>query len=95
VVVHREPEQDHEEEERQPVGDAADRREAEQRFEVALLEDEHENAVGGADGEQVEQDRLDRDDDRAERDEQQQEGESEHECEHDRRVRLHRIVEVA
>ena len=34
---------------------------------AALLEDEHEHAVGGADRQQVEHDRLDRDDERAER----------------------------
>jgi hypothetical protein len=39
---------------------------AEQPLQVAVLEDPDEHAVGGADREQVEQDRLERDHDRAE-----------------------------
>ena len=46
------------------------------------LEDEHQDAVGGGDGEQVEHDRLDRDDERAEGEEQDQERECEHEGDH-------------
>ena len=61
---------------------------------AAVLEDEHQQAVRGADREQVEEDRLDRDHDRAERDQQQQEAEREHEGEHERRVALHLLVEV-
>jgi len=49
VVVHREPEQDHEQEQRQPVRDTAVRGEPEQAFEVAVLEHQHEHAVGGPD----------------------------------------------
>ena len=60
----------------------------------AVLEDEHQQPVGGADREQVEQHRLDRDHDRPERHEQQQEAEREHEREHERRVALHLLVEV-
>ena len=41
--------------------------------EPAVLEDEHEQPERGARREQVQQDRLDRDDDRAEGDEQQHE----------------------
>ena len=52
----------------------------------ALLEDQHQQAVGRADREQVHQDRLDRHDDRAEGEHQQQEAEAEHEGEDDRRV---------
>ena len=55
--------------------DAAVRVEVEQALAPAPLEDGDEHAVGGADREQVEDDRLDRDHDRAERDEQQQERE--------------------
>ena len=84
VVVHREPEQDHEQEQRQPVGHPAVRGEPEQRLAVAVLEDEHQHAVGGADREQVEDDRLDRDHDRAERDQHQQEREPEDEGEDQR-----------
>jgi hypothetical protein len=65
---------------------------------VALLEHEDEHAIGGSDGEQVEQDRLERDDDRAERDEQQHKRETEHEragragsgSEHERQPAEHR-----
>ena len=48
VVVHREPEQDHEQEQRQPVRHPAGGREAEQRLSVAVLEHQHEHAVGSA-----------------------------------------------
>ena len=94
VVVHRQAEQDHEQEQRDPGGDAADRLEVEQLLAVAVLEDEHEDAVGGADRQQVEDDRLDRHDDRAERDQQQDEREAEHEQEHDRRARHQDVDEV-
>ena len=50
----------------------------------ALLEDEHEQPVGGSDREQVERDRDRGDHDRAERDREQDEAEPEHEGEHDR-----------
>ena len=50
----------------------------------AFLEDEHEQAVGGSDREQVERDRDGGDDDRAEGDGEQNEAEAEHEGEHDR-----------
>jgi hypothetical protein len=59
-----------------------------------VLEDEHEQAVGGADGEQVQDDRRQRDHDRAERREQEQEREPEHERDHPRHPRLHLLVEV-
>ena len=42
----------------------------------ALLEDQHQQAVGGADGEQVHEDRLGRDDDRAEGEEQEHEAQA-------------------
>ena len=51
-------------------------------------------AVGGPDREQVEHDRLERDDDRAEGDEQEQEREREHEGDHVRRAVLHLAGEV-
>ena len=57
LVVHREPEEDGEEEERHPGLDRVRLLEAEQLGADALLEDEHEQAVGGADREQVERDR--------------------------------------
>ena len=94
VVVHRQPEQDHEQEQRQPRRDASDRGEAEHRLQVAVLEDPDQHAVRRADGQQVEHDRGERDHERAERQQQQQEGEREHECEDPRRARLHERVEV-
>ncbi len=86
VVVHREAEQHDEQEERQPGGDRAVRVEPQHPLRPGVLEDEHEQAVGGADGEQVQQHCLDRDHDRPERHEQQHEAEQEHEAEDERRV---------
>jgi len=59
-----------------------------------MLEDEHEHAVRGGDGEQVEHDCLHGHDDRAEGDEQEQKGESEHERDHVRHPVLDLIREV-
>ena len=53
-----------------------------------------EDPVGRADRQQVQHDRLQRDDDRAEGDQQEQERQAEHEGEHDRQVGRHRVVEV-
>ena len=66
MVVHREPEQDHEQEQRDHRVDPGGRAEAEEVLADAVLEDEHEHAVGRGHGEQVEQDRLRRDHERAE-----------------------------
>ena len=61
---------------------------AEQAGTVSVEEDEREEPVRRADGEQVEQHRDERDDDRAERDREQDEAQPEHEEEHVRgRVR--------
>ena len=94
VVVHREAEQDHEQEDRQPVGDTAVRLEAQQALAPAPLEDGDEHAEGRADREQVEDDRLEGDHNRAERDQQQSEGENQDESEHDRRLLLEERVLV-
>ena len=67
VVVHRQPEQHHEQEQRQPGDDRAVRPEAQQPLGPGVLEDQHQQAVRGADGEQVEHDRGRRDHHRAER----------------------------
>ena len=48
VVVHREPEQDHKQKQRDDRVDPARRREAEEAAAEAVLEDEHQHAVGGA-----------------------------------------------
>jgi hypothetical protein len=47
-----------------------------------VLENQHEQAVGGAYGEQVERDRSERNHHRPECDGEQNEGEAEDECEH-------------
>ena len=95
MVVHREPEQDHEQEQGQPVGDPAVRLEAEQRLAPAFLEHQGQHPVGRAHGEQVEDDRLDRDHDRAERDQHQHEREPEDEREHERHPLGEQVAEVA
>ena len=59
-----------------------------------MLEDQDEQPIGGAHRQQVEHDRLDRDDQRAEGHQQQQEREPEHEREHARHAGLHLVVEV-
>src|SRR5205807_7587379 len=81
VVVHGHPEEDAEEEERHPGDNRVDVPEAEQARAEALLEHEYEQSVGGADREQVEQDRLRGDDERAEGDQEQSEAEREDERE--------------
>ena len=68
VVVHREAEEDGEQEDRQPGLDALDLLEAEQAGADALLRHQHEQPVRGAHGEQVHDDGLDRHDDRPEDD---------------------------
>ena len=60
LVVHGEPEEDREEEERDPRLDHVHLLEAEQVGAHTVLEDEHEEPVGGADREEVEQDRWSR-----------------------------------
>ena len=93
LVVHRQPEQHREEEERHPGVDHVRVLEAEQAGAVAVEEDERQQAVRGAHREQVEQDRDERDDDRAERDREQDEAQPEHE-EQDVRSRVRHGVEV-
>ena len=93
LVVHREPEEHGEEEQRHPRLDRVRLLEPEQVGAEALLEDEHEQAVRGADREQVEHDGRSGDDDRAEDDGQQDEGEEQHERD-DVRRRVDDRVEV-
>ena len=94
VVVHRQAEQDHEEEDREERVDSARELEAQKPLPPAVLEHEHEDTVGGPDREQVEQDRLGRDHHRPEGKEHQAEREQEHEPEHERRDGLHLVVVV-
>ena len=94
LVVHREAEQDREQEQRHPGLDRVDALEAEQPAPDPVVEDEHDEPVGGPDREQVEHDRGGRDHDRAEHDRQEHEAQAEHEDEHDRQPGVHRVDEV-
>ena len=94
MVVHRQPEQDHEQEQRQPRDDRAVRLEAEDALGPVVLEHEHQHAVGCGDREQVQHDRLQRHDERAEREQQQSEAEQQHEGDHVRQPVLHLVREV-
>ena len=87
VVVHREAEEDHEQQQRHHGLDPVRGADAEQALADAVLEDEHEHAVGGGHRQQVEDDRLDRDHDRAECDQHQHEREQEDERDDRRQVR--------
>ena len=94
MVVHREPEQDHEQEDREERRDAAGRVEPEELLPPAVLEDEHEDPVGGRDGEEVEDDRLRRDHERAEGEQEEQEREARARTRTRRGDGLHLVVEV-
>ena len=73
LVVHREPEQDREHEHRDEADDRQRLVDADAGRAPPLLEHEHDDAVGGADREQVHHRGLDRHEDRAEHDHQQDE----------------------
>ena len=82
VVVHADPEQEHEHHQRHPVDDPAEPGVAEQALQPPVLEDQRDQAVGRADGQQVERDRHQRHGQRPERHEQQDEREHADEREH-------------
>ena len=86
MVVHREAEQHAEQEQRDPGLDGVDLHEPEQTGAVALLHHEHQQAVGGADRQQVHRDRDHRHHDAAEGDQQHDERQGEHDPDHDREV---------
>ena len=67
---------------------------SEQALGPAVLEHEHEDAVGRSDRQEVQDDRLDRHDKRTECKQQQQEGEREHEGDHIRQAGFHLLREV-
>ena len=73
LVVHRQPEAEGQHEQRDRRLDRADRREAEQPLQVPLLEDPDHDAEAGPERDDVEQQRLERDDQRAGHEEQQHE----------------------
>jgi hypothetical protein len=93
TATRREP-ADHEQQERHDRVDSRGGAEPEQPIGDAVLEDQDEHTVGGHDGQQVEQDRLRRDHDRAESDEHQPEREEEHEADDERQLRRHLILLV-
>ena len=68
--------------------------EPEKRLRPPVLEDQDQDPVGGPHREQIESDRFQRHDDRAESDEQKQEGECEHERDYVRHAVLHLVREV-
>ena len=84
LVVHREAEEQGEEHERHPGLDALHLGEAQETGADALLEDQHQQPVGGADAQEVHEDRLHRDDDRAEGHQQEHEAQAEDHQQHDR-----------
>ena len=94
LVVHGQAEQDREQEQRHPGLDRRALLEADQAGADAVLEDEHDQAVGGADRQQVEDDRGRGDHDRPEDQRQQQEAEAEHEDEDVRQPVVHGVDEV-
>jgi len=96
LVVHREAEEDGEEEERHPGLDRLHLLKAEQARCAAVLEDGDDEPVGGADGEEVEDDRRRRDDDGAKSEREQDHAQAEHEGEDDREPAAHdvEVVEV-
>jgi len=74
LVVHRQPERDAEHQDRDRRVEGSGRGEVEKIGAVAVLEDPHHGAEGGAEAEHVEDDRLDRDEDAAGHQEEQHEG---------------------
>ena len=95
LVVHREAEEHREQEHGHPRLDSVYLPEAEEVGGDALLEDEHQDSVGGADREQIDRDRGQRDDNRAEGEREQDEGEDEDEGDHDRQPVADQREEVA
>ena len=93
-VVHRQAEQDYEQEQREPGDDRTISCEAEQRLRPVVLEDGDEHAVGGTDRQQVQADDRRRELGRAERGQQQHESERHHQPDHQRGHILHLIGEV-
>ena len=74
LVVHRQPEGEDQDQHRHPQVERADGVEAEQTGEVAFLEDPDHGAEAGAEAEDVHEHGLDRHDDRAGHQEQQDQG---------------------
>ena len=84
LVVHRQPVEEREDHQRDPGDDRVGRVDVPDRLRaMTLLEDEDDDPERGAEGQEVEDDRLDAEEHRAERAHQQDEREHDHEREHD------------
>ena len=96
LVVHREAEQEREDHQRDPRDDRVRRVDVPDRHRaVALLEDEDDDPVRRAERDEVQHDRLQRQQQRAEGAREQEIGEQDHEAEHVREVAVDRVHEVA
>ena len=84
LVVHRKPEEHAEHDQRDRRLDRAGR-EPEPARQVPLLKDPHQRAIRGGDGEEIHDDRLERQEHRAEKEEQHHVGHHHDEADHDRR----------
>ncbi len=94
LVVHRQAEQDAEQDDRLGGLDEAERLEAERRRQVAVLEDPDEGPEAGHDRQRVHDQRLGRQDDRAEQDEQHEIGRHDDEQRRAREVGPHPVDDV-
>src|SRR3954469_13652250 len=65
-----------------PGDDRSVRAESEERLCPVMLEDEYQDTVGCADGEEIQDDRLERNDDRAESEQQEDKSQDQHEDDH-------------
>ena len=94
LVVHGQPEQDRELEQRHERVDEPDVGEAQDALEVALLEHEHHQPVGGDHRREVHEQRLDRQQQAPEEQQQDEEREQQHQADHPRELVLQLVVEV-
>ena len=94
LVVHRQPEDDREQEHGHERLDRTGGADADQRSEVPLLEDPGDHAERRADAQQVHERGLYRDHDRAEHDGEQQQREADDDHDEQRQLRRERVVEV-
>ena len=94
LVVHREAEEHREEEDRDPALDLVELVEAEQALADPEAEEEHEHPVGRSDREQVQEDGLERQEQRPERPHQQEVGEDQHGADQRDEVGVGEVKEV-
>src|SRR5918997_33409 len=94
LVVHRDPEDRAEHEYGERRVHEAQRREVQQAREVAVLEDEDDGAVAGGEAQDVDDDGLQGEQDRAEREEQYKVGNPDHEPRRQRRLPVEALYKV-